>query len=81
LLKDNEQLRRRGTDVSGQVSEAVAGMQKTYDQKQRELQEQQRSLMSQIDVLRGQLSDQLTGSHTKLSDIPDGLGLDSGSGA
>ncbi|MCK2413970.1 TIGR03752 family integrating conjugative element protein, partial [Escherichia coli] len=50
LLKDNEQLRRRGTDVSGQVSEAVAGMQKTYDQKQRELQEQQRSLMSQIDV-------------------------------
>ncbi|GHM56005.1 hypothetical protein ECZU51_46750 [Escherichia coli] len=43
MLKDNEQLRRRGTDVSGQVSEAVAGMQKTYDQKQRELQEQQRS--------------------------------------
>ena len=45
LLKDNEQLRRRSTDVSGQVNDAVAGVQKTYEQKQRKLQEQQHSLI------------------------------------
>ncbi|HII2614793.1 TPA: TIGR03752 family integrating conjugative element protein, partial [Escherichia coli] len=32
LLKENEQLRKRGTDVSGQLNDAVAGLQKSYEE-------------------------------------------------
>ncbi|HBB2482702.1 TPA: TIGR03752 family integrating conjugative element protein [Escherichia coli] len=81
LLKDNEQLRRRSTDVSGQVNDAVAGGLKTYEQKQRELQEQQHSLMSQIDAMKDQLSRAETLSRRQESDIPPGLGLDAGGGS
>ncbi|EFI9568900.1 TIGR03752 family integrating conjugative element protein [Escherichia coli] len=82
LLKENEQLRKRGTDVSGQLNDAVAGLQKSYEEKQRQLQNEQNTLMAKVQSLTEQLAQQ--GSTSKAntdSDIPLGLGLDGLSGA
>lgn len=82
LLKENEQLRKRGTDVSGQLNDAVAGLQKSYEEKQRQLQNEQNALMAKVQSLTEQLAQQ--GSTSKAntdSDIPLGLGLDGLSGS
>ncbi|ENI6329350.1 TIGR03752 family integrating conjugative element protein, partial [Escherichia coli] len=86
LLKENEQLRKRGTDVSGQLNDAVAGLQKSYEEKQRQLQNEQNALMAKVQSLTEQLAQQLAqqGSTSKAntdSDIPLGLGLDGLSGS
>ena len=75
VLKENEALRKRNTNVSGQVNEAVAGFQKQAQQRQQQLQQEQQTLMGKIQTL----TDQLAGSKDKAksdSDIPLGLGLD-----
>ncbi|EFG1410541.1 TPA: TIGR03752 family integrating conjugative element protein, partial [Escherichia coli] len=80
LLKENEMLRKRGTDVSGQVSEAVAGLQKNYEQSQRQFRNEQNALMTQVQSLTEQLKRQQesadAGAGGQESDIPAGLGLD-----
>ncbi|HIE1973513.1 TPA: TIGR03752 family integrating conjugative element protein [Escherichia coli] len=78
LLKENEMLRKRGTDVSGQVNEAVAGLQKNYEQSQRRLQNEQNTLMARVQSLQEQLKRQQENADAgrQESDIPDGLGLD-----
>ncbi|HEA6327284.1 TPA: TIGR03752 family integrating conjugative element protein, partial [Escherichia coli] len=58
LLKENEQLRKRGTDVSGQLNDAVAGLQKSYEEKQRQLQNEQNALMAKVQSLTEQLAQQ-----------------------
>ncbi|MNG56135.1 hypothetical protein D3C81_128710 [compost metagenome] len=75
VLKENEALRKRNTNVSGQVNEAVAGFQKQAQQRQQQLQQEQQTLMGKIQTL----TDQLAGNKDKAksdSDIPLGLGLD-----
>lgn len=76
LLKENEQLRKRGTDVSGQLNDAVAGLQKSYEEKQRQLQNEQNALMAKVQSLTEQLAQQGGTSKANTdSDIPLGLGL------
>lgn len=75
VLKENEELRKRNTNVSGQVNEAVAGYQKQAQQRQQQLQQEQQTLMGKIQML----TEQLTANKDKAksdSDIPLGLGLD-----
>lgn len=75
VLKENEELRKRNTNVSGQVNEAVAGFQKQAQQRQQQLQQEQQTLMGKIQTL----TEQLTANKDKAksdSDIPLGLGLD-----
>ncbi|TGB52881.1 conjugal transfer protein TrbI, partial [Escherichia sp. E4742] len=86
LLKENEQLRKRGTDVSGQLNDAVAGLQKSYEEKQRQLQNEQNTLMAKVQSLTEQLSQQghsgkADANNSTDSDIPLGLGLDGLSGS
>ncbi len=86
LLKENEQLRKRGTDVSGQLNDAVAGLQKSYEEKQRQLQNEQNTLMAKVQSLTEQLSQQghsgkADANSSTDSDIPLGLGLDGLSGS
>lgn len=82
LLKENEQLRKRGTDVSGQLNDAVAGLQKSYEEKQRQLQNEQNTLMAKVQSLTEQLAQQGGSSKANTdSDIPLGLGLDGLSGS
>ncbi|EPO2325405.1 TIGR03752 family integrating conjugative element protein, partial [Escherichia coli] len=86
LLKENEQLRKRGTDVSGQLNDAVAGLQKSYEEKQHQLQNEQNTLMAKVQSLTEQLSQQghsgkADANSSTDSDIPLGLGLDGLSGS
>jgi integrating conjugative element protein (TIGR03752 family) len=80
LLKENEQLRKRGTNVSGQVDEAVQGLRKEYDKRQQQLQDEQTSLLAKVQALSEQLkmtgSDSAGSKQGTDSDIPLGLGLD-----
>ena len=80
LLKENEQLRKRGTNVSGQVDEAVQGLRKEYDKRQQQLQNEQTSLLAKVQALSEQLKTTGSGSAgakpASDSDIPLGLGLD-----
>ncbi len=48
LVKENERLRRRNQDVSGQVNEAVNGLREQYDKRQAQLQNEQLSLTAKI---------------------------------
>ncbi|EIY5515309.1 TIGR03752 family integrating conjugative element protein [Salmonella enterica] len=80
LLKENEQLRKRGTNVSGQVDEAVQGLRKEYDKRQQQLQNEQTSLLAKVQALSEQLKTTDRGAASAKpasdSDIPLGLGLD-----
>ena len=51
LVKENERLRRRNQDVSGQVNEAVNGLREQYDKRQAQLQNEQLSLTAKIQEL------------------------------
>ncbi|MER2966826.1 TIGR03752 family integrating conjugative element protein [Serratia ureilytica] len=75
VLKENEELRKRNTNVSGQVNEAVAGFQKQAQQRQQQLQQEQQTLMGKIQTLTEQLSANKDKGKSD-SDIPLGLGLD-----
>ncbi|EBB2054793.1 TIGR03752 family integrating conjugative element protein [Salmonella enterica] len=80
LLKENEQLRKRGTNVSGQVDEAVQGLRKEYDKRQQQLHNEQTSLLAKVQALSEQLKTTDRGAASAKpasdSDIPLGLGLD-----
>lgn len=75
VLKENEELRKRNQNVSGQVSEAVAGFQKQALQRQQQLQQEQQTLMGKIQSLTDQLANNKDKKKND-SDIPLGLGLD-----
>lgn len=75
VLKENEALRRRGQNVSGQVSNAVAGFEKQAQQRQQQLEQEQQTLMSKIQSLTDQLALNKDKARSD-SDIPPGLGLD-----
>ncbi|MFP1878511.1 TIGR03752 family integrating conjugative element protein [Lonsdalea quercina] len=75
VLKENEELRKRNQNVSGQVSEAVAGFQKQAQQRQQQLQQEQQTLMGKIQSLTDQLANNKDKKKND-SDIPLGLGLD-----
>lgn len=75
VLKENEGLRRRNTNVSGQVNEAVAGFQKQTQQRQQQLQDEQQTLMGKIQSLTEQLGKKKDTMKSD-TDIPLGLGLD-----
>lgn len=75
VLKENEELRKRNTNVSGQVNEAVAGFQKQAQQRQQQLQQEQQTLMGKIQTLTEQLTANKDMAKSD-SDIPLGLGLD-----
>ncbi|CAI1826461.1 integrating conjugative element protein, PFL_4705 family [Serratia marcescens] len=75
VLKENEALRKRNSNVSGQVNEAVAGFQKQAQQRQQQLQEQQQTLMGRIQSLTDQLASNKDKAKSD-SDMPLGLGLD-----
>ncbi|MCX8966328.1 TIGR03752 family integrating conjugative element protein [Erwinia psidii] len=75
MLKENEALRKRHTNVSGQINDAVAGFQQQAQQREQLLQQEQQTLMGKIQALTGQIasnSDKLKSG----TDIPLGLGLD-----
>ncbi|WP_034949221.1 TIGR03752 family integrating conjugative element protein [Erwinia oleae] len=75
VLKENEALRKRHTNVSGQINDAVAGFQQQAQQREQLLQQEQQTLMGKIQALTGQIasnSDKLKSG----TDIPLGLGLD-----
>ncbi|MDA6076432.1 TIGR03752 family integrating conjugative element protein [Edwardsiella anguillarum] len=55
LVKENERLRRRNQDVSGQVNEAVNGLREQYDKRQAQLQNEQLSLTAKIQELTDKL--------------------------
>ena len=55
LVKENERLRRRNQDVSGQVNEAVNGLREQYDKRQAQLQNEQLSLTAKIRELTDKL--------------------------
>ncbi|KAB2433886.1 TIGR03752 family integrating conjugative element protein, partial [Enterobacter hormaechei] len=76
LVKENERLRRRNQDVSGQVNEAVNGLREQYDKRQAQLQNEQLSLTAKIQELTDKLKKPDTEKKTADSDIPLGLGLD-----
>lgn len=76
LMKENEQLRNRGTNVSGQVNEAVEGLRKQYDKRQQQLQDEQASLISKVQELSAKVNSPDAIKQTSDSDIPLGLGLD-----
>nr|WP_310615688.1 TIGR03752 family integrating conjugative element protein [Pantoea cypripedii] len=75
LMKENERLRKGGTDVSGQINEALGGLRKQYDSRQQQLQNEQENLTSKIQQLADQLNNS-SGKPNAGSDIPLGLGLD-----
>lgn len=76
LMKENEQLRNRETNVSGQVNEAVEGLRKQYDKRQQQLQDEQASLISKVQELSAKVNSPDAIKQTNDSDIPLGLGLD-----
>ncbi len=78
LVKENEQLRKRNQNVSGQVNTAVEGLREQYDKRQQQLQNQQSSLTTQIQALTDKLKDPSHGlkKSDSDSDMPLGLGLD-----
>jgi integrating conjugative element protein (TIGR03752 family) len=76
LMKENERLRKGGTDVSGQINTAVDGLSKQYDRRQQQLQTEQDNLASKIEQLANQLKNSGPGKQNPDSDIPLGLGLD-----
>jgi integrating conjugative element protein (TIGR03752 family) len=78
LLKENEQLRKHGTNISGQVDQAVQGLRSDYDKRQQQLQDEQTSLLAKVQALSEQLktTGSAGGKQGSDSDIPLGLGLD-----
>lgn len=80
LRRQNEQLSHRGQDVTGQVSDAVSSLQKQYDGRARQLQDEQQALKNQLKVMTDRLANAGKTSPTSGaaadSDIPLGLGLD-----
>jgi integrating conjugative element protein (TIGR03752 family) len=82
LRKQNTQLSHHGQDVSGQVNEAVSDLQKQYDARTRQLQDEQQTLKSQLQSMADRLANAgatstATGQGASGdSDIPAGLGLD-----
>ena len=77
LAAENERLRNRNQNVSGQVNAAVSDLKEQYEVKQHQLQDSQNSLMSRIQTLTDQLNQMGQDSNKgNDSDIPLGLGLD-----
>lgn len=80
LLDENEKLRERNTNVSGQVNEAVQGVEKNYHERESQMRQQQNVLTSKINELTNKLQNAGKGIADKAkntdSDIPLGLGLD-----
>ncbi|MBD2786720.1 TIGR03752 family integrating conjugative element protein, partial [Xenorhabdus sp. 3] len=56
ILKENDQLRNQSHDVTGQIDAAVATIRKEDEQRQRELQDEQQGLLTQIDLLTERLN-------------------------
>lgn len=80
LRKQNEQLSHRAQDVTGLVSDAVSTLQKQYDDRARQLQDEQLALKNQLQSMVDRLTNAGKTSPASApgndSDIPLGLGLD-----
>lgn len=80
LLDENEKLRESNTNVSGQVNEAVQGVEKNYHERENQMRKQQNVLTSKINELTNKLQNAGKGLADKAKgqdgDIPLGLGLD-----
>ncbi|PHM22522.1 TIGR03752 family integrating conjugative element protein [Xenorhabdus budapestensis] len=73
ILKENDQLKHQRLDVAGQIDAAVAAIRQDDEQRQRTLQDEQQSLLAQIDLLTERLNSAPLPSQD--SSIPLGLGL------
>ncbi|KMJ44876.1 bacterial conjugation TrbI-like family protein [Xenorhabdus khoisanae] len=56
ILKENDQLKNQNQDVAGQIDAAVAAIRQDDEQRQRTLQDEQQSLLAQIDLLTERLN-------------------------
>ncbi|MEX0447890.1 TIGR03752 family integrating conjugative element protein [Xenorhabdus sp. SGI246] len=56
ILKENDQLKHQRLDVAGQIDAAVAAIRQDDEQRQRTLQDEQQSLLAQIDLLTERLN-------------------------
>ncbi|CCW28979.1 TIGR03752 family integrating conjugative element protein [Xenorhabdus nematophila] len=75
LIAENEHLRTKSQDISGQINAAVNEVREEADRKQQALQAEQQTLMSRLESLGNSFS--LGNKPTNSSsDIPIGLGLD-----
>ncbi|OTA16790.1 integrating conjugative element protein [Xenorhabdus vietnamensis] len=75
ILKENDQLKNQNHDVAGQIDAAVAAIRQEDEQRQRELQDDQRGLLAQIDLLTERLNS--TPLPAQDNQMPLGLGLTS----
>ncbi|MBC8946338.1 integrating conjugative element protein [Xenorhabdus indica] len=73
ILKENDQLKNQSQDVAGQIDAAVAAIRQDDEQRQRELQDDQRGLLAQIDLLTERLHS--TPVSAPDNPIPLGIGL------
>ncbi|WP_416776376.1 TIGR03752 family integrating conjugative element protein [Xenorhabdus budapestensis] len=73
ILEENDQLKHQRLDVAGQIDAAVAAIRQDDEQRQRTLQDEQQSLLAQIDLLTERLNSAPLPSQD--SSIPLGLGL------
>ncbi|WP_338803399.1 TIGR03752 family integrating conjugative element protein [Xenorhabdus griffiniae] len=56
ILKENNQLKSQNQNVAGQIDAAVAAIRQDDEQRQRTLQDEQQSLLAQIDLLTERLN-------------------------
>ncbi|MBD1226004.1 TIGR03752 family integrating conjugative element protein [Xenorhabdus griffiniae] len=75
LVAENEHLRTKSQDISGQINAAVIEVREEADRKQRALQTEQQTLMARLENL-GDSFNLGNKSTNSSSDIPIGLGLD-----
>ncbi|EGT3611390.1 TIGR03752 family integrating conjugative element protein [Morganella morganii] len=81
LFEENEQLRSRQLNVSGQINTAVETVRQESESRQRALQQEQQTLMQRIEALSDKLISSDTAQHERRGgDIPIGLGLDAQNG-
>lgn len=73
ILKENDQLKHQRLDVVSQIDAAVAAIRQDDEQRQRTLQDEQQSLLAQIDLLTERLNS--TPLPSQDSQMPLGLGL------
>ncbi|MBC8947046.1 TIGR03752 family integrating conjugative element protein [Xenorhabdus indica] len=78
LIAENEHLRTKSQNISGQINAAVNEVREEADRKQQALQAEQQTLMTRLENLGNSFSlgNKATNSSGSSSDIPIGLGLD-----
>ncbi|MEQ1963136.1 TIGR03752 family integrating conjugative element protein [Xenorhabdus khoisanae] len=73
ILKENDQLKHQRLDVAGQIDAAITAIHQEDEQRQRTLQDEQQSLLAQIDLLTERLNSAPLPAQD--SQMPLGLGL------